>query len=99
MRTKAISRICHAYGPILETLFTLQQDPGVRGEIQAKVAGLLKQAKKGRTVFGLLCCEAVFGPCEAVARSLQSAQASVSGALQCIHMLKELICALREERV
>ncbi len=98
VRTKAISRICHAYGPLLKTLFALQQDPGVRGEIRAKVAGLLKQAKKGRTVFGLLCCEAVFGPCEAVARSLQSAQASVSGALQCIHMLKECICALREER-
>ncbi len=97
-RTKAISRICHAYGPLLETLFALQQDPGVRGEIRAKVAGLLKQAKKGRIVFGLLCCEAVFGPCEAVARSLQSAQASVSGALQCIHTLKERICALREER-
>ncbi len=54
--------------------FALQQDPGVRGEIRAKVAGLLKQAKKGRTVFGLLCCKAVFGPCEAVARSLQSAE-------------------------
>ncbi len=98
VRTQAISRICHAYGPLLETLFALQQDPGVRGEIRAKVAGLLKQAKKGRTVFGLLCCKAVFGPCEAVARSLQSAQASVSGALQCIHTLKESICALREER-
>lgn len=44
MRTKVISRIFHAYGTILETLRTLQQDRDVHDEI----GGLHKQAMKWR---------------------------------------------------
>lgn len=90
VRTKAISRLLQGYGPLLETLRALEKDRSIRGETQSKISGLLKQAMKGRTVFGMLCCEAMFGPCEAVARGLQKADASVSGALECIKVLKEL---------
>ena len=92
VRTRAISRLLQGYGPLLETLQALQNDWSVRGETRSKISGLLKQAMKGRTVFGLLCCEAMFGPCEAVARSLLKADdMSVSGALECIQVLKERI--------
>ncbi|KAK0153294.1 Zinc finger MYM-type protein 1 [Merluccius polli] len=99
VRTRAISRLLQGYVPLLETLRVLQNDKSVRGETRQKISGLLKQAMKGRTVFGLLCCEAMFGPCEAVARSLQGADANVSGAIECILALKERIGALRGERV
>ena len=82
----------------METLCTFEQIPCICGEIWAKVAGPHMQAISGRTFFGLLCCEAVFWPCKVIARILQSAQASVSGVCKCIHMLKEHLNTLREER-
>lgn len=91
MRTRAISRLLQGYGPLLETLRTLQDDKTVRGETGQKKSGLLKQARKARTVHGLLCCEMLFGPCETVAKSLQADDGSMSSALECILVLKERI--------
>jgi len=44
-----------------------------------------------------LSCEALFGPCEAVARTLQSEKASARGALECVSALRECMHALRED--
>ena len=52
VRALAVSRIICAFGPLLKTLQTLQQD--VRGEMKAKISGLLKQAKKGDHVWSSL---------------------------------------------
>ncbi|KAE8296702.1 hypothetical protein D5F01_LYC05464 [Larimichthys crocea] len=95
VRALAVSRIIHAFGPLLQTLQTLQQD--VRGEMKAKISGLLKQAKKGKTMFGLLRSEALFTPCEAVAKMLQAEKATAAGALECIQTLRERIQVLRNE--
>jgi len=70
----------------------------VRGETRTKISGLLKQAKKARTVFGLLCSEALFGPCEAVAKVLQGEKATAAGALECVKTLKGRVHALRNEK-
>ena len=75
----------------------LEQDKTVRGDTRAKISGLYKQATKARTYFGLLSCEALFGPCEAVARTLQSEKASARGALECVSALRERMHALRED--
>ena len=87
VHTRAISRVFSSYTALLETLKMLEQDKTVRGDTQAKISGLYKQATKARTYFGLLSCEALFGPCEAVARILQSERASTRGALECVSAL------------
>ncbi|CAL8333690.1 unnamed protein product [Arctogadus glacialis] len=79
-------------------LDTLQEDRSVRGETRSKISGLLKQAKKAKTVFGLLCSEALFGPCEAVAKVLQGEKGTAAGALECVRFLKGRVPALREEK-
>lgn len=71
----------------------------IRGETWAKISGLHKQAKKGRTYFGLVRCKALFGPCEAVARSLQSRTSSAFAALECIKVLRQWILAFRENNL
>lgn len=89
MRTKAKSTICHAFWRYSK----LQSDLGIHCEVQAKIAELHKKATKGRTVFGLLCCEAVFRPRKAVGKCLQSVQE-----FKCIHLLKEATLILQKKR-
>lgn len=99
IRDMSINRVTAAYPALLTTLHELKDDKSVRGDSRAKIGGLYKQALKGRTYFGLLCCHALFEPCEAVATSLQSATASVQGALECTGVLKEQIDTLRDDAV
>ncbi|KAI4811230.1 hypothetical protein KUCAC02_014145 [Chaenocephalus aceratus] len=96
IHTRAISRVvlCTA---LLQTLKMLEQDKTVRGDTRAKVYGLYKQATKAKTYFGLLCCEALFGPCQTVARALQSEKASAKGALECVSALRQRMHGLRED--
>ena len=99
VRTKAITRVCASYSTLVATLDTLKDDTSVRGETRAKITGLRKQALKGKTFFSLLCCSALFEPCEIVAKTLQSPKASALGALQCANILKERVAALRKDAV
>ncbi|KAK5931666.1 hypothetical protein CesoFtcFv8_000067 [Champsocephalus esox] len=70
VRTIAIKRVCSSYTELQKTLKILKDDKSVRGDARAKIGGLYKQSLKGRTLFGLLCCEALFEPCEAVAKNV-----------------------------
>ncbi|KAJ4934669.1 hypothetical protein JOQ06_007454 [Pogonophryne albipinna] len=97
VRTRAISRVVSSYTALLQTLKMLEQDKTVRGDTRAKESGLYKQATKAKTYFGLLCCEALFGPCETVARALQSEKASAKGALECVSALRQRMHGLRED--
>ncbi|KAF3849575.1 hypothetical protein F7725_019294, partial [Dissostichus mawsoni] len=99
VRTIAMKRVCSSYTELQKTLKILKDDKSVRGDARAKIGGLYKQSLKGRTLFGLLCCEALFEPCEAVAKNLQSNNASARGALECTHLLRERIVALRDDTV
>lgn len=94
-RTKAIQRHCSSYPVILTTLETLKEDKGVRGDTKAKIHGLQKQALKGKTLFSLLCCQALFEPCEVVAKSLQGKKLTAFGATECVNLLMERLKALR----
>ncbi|CAM4529518.1 unnamed protein product [Leuciscus chuanchicus] len=96
----AIKRVCFSYGTLLATLNLLKDDKKIlRGDSRSKIGGLWNQARKGRTFFGLLCCQALFEPCEAVARGLQSSKASALGALECANVLKDRIAALRDDDI
>ncbi|KAL0154385.1 hypothetical protein M9458_050351 [Cirrhinus mrigala] len=84
---------------ITKTMEQLKEDRSVRGDIRAKIRGLHKQAMKAKTYYGLLCCEAIFEPCESVARSLQHTKASALGALKCAELLERRMEALRDDAV
>ncbi|KAI7802952.1 putative zinc finger MYM-type protein 1-like, partial [Triplophysa rosa] len=99
IRTVAVKRVCSAYREIIKTLQQLKEDKTVRGETRAKIGGLLRQAMKAKTYYGLLCCEAIFEPCESVARSLQHTKASALGALNCAELLIMRMDALRNDPV
>ncbi|XP_035981311.1 uncharacterized protein LOC118556868 [Fundulus heteroclitus] len=89
IRSTAISRAISTYPTLLETLKTLERDKSVRDEILSKISGLCTQAKQARTYFGLVCSEALFGPSEAVARSLQSETSTARSALECVTILQQ----------
>uniref|UniRef100_A0A8C1ZL55 Uncharacterized protein n=1 Tax=Cyprinus carpio TaxID=7962 RepID=A0A8C1ZL55_CYPCA len=100
VRATAIKRVCFSYSTLLATLNLLKDDKKLlRGDSRSKIGGLWNQARKGRTFFGLLCCQALFEPCEAVARGLQSSKASALGALECANVLKDRIAALRDDDI
>lgn len=63
VRATAISRVTRSFGAVLQTLQTLQQDRSIRGDTRSKIGGILKQAQKGKTMFGLICSESLFTPC------------------------------------
>jgi len=56
VRASAIKRVCSTYSQILEVLSQLSQDNSVHPEPRAKIAGLVKQARKVQTYYGLLLC-------------------------------------------
>lgn len=62
IQTIAIKCVCSAYREIIKALEQLKNDRSVRGPDQ-KIGGLLKQAIKAKTYYGLLCCEAIFELC------------------------------------
>lgn len=99
IRTVAVKRVCTAYREIIKTLEKLKEDKIVRGDTRAKIGGLLWQAMKAKTYYGLLCCEAIFELCESVARSLQHTKASTLGALNCAELLIISTDALRNDPV
>ena len=97
VRATAISRVKRSFGAVLQTLQTLQQDRNIRGDTRSKIGGILKQAQKGKTMFGLICSESLFTPCEVVAKVLQAEHSTVAGVLECVRTLGERVRALRTE--
>lgn len=99
VRTIAIKPVCSAYRQITETLEQLKDDQSVRGETRAKIGGLYKKALKAKTYFGLLCCAALYEPCESAARGLPLTNASALGAIECPELLRKRVEALRDDAV
>jgi hypothetical protein len=86
-----------SYQQILHCLMTLADDRSVRTDSRAKISGLLKAAKCATTYFGLLACDAIFRPCEAVARQLQGVGVTALGATECATVLISRIEQLRSD--
>lgn len=99
---KPILRVISADSALLSTLDILKDDKSdksVKGEMSARIGGLHKQAIKEITYFCILCREALFGPCEAVARTIQSTKASALGTLEFANVLREWVRTLRDDSV
>lgn len=99
---KPILNVFSAYSTFLFTLDILKDDKSdksVKGETSAKIGGLHKQAIKERMYFCILCWEALFGPREAVARTIQSTKASELGTLKFANVLREWVRTRRDDSV
>ena len=84
----AVSRLIKCYPTLLQCLETLEQDHTLNAETRAKIHGLVRQAKMTKIVFGIFCSEAIFGPSEKVARTLQSKNSTALSTLEAISILK-----------
>ncbi|KAK5851412.1 hypothetical protein PBY51_002209 [Eleginops maclovinus] len=97
VRANAISRVIRSFSAVLQKLQTLHKDRSIRGETRSKISGLLKQAQKGKTMFGLLCSRSLFTPCESVAKRPQAEYSTIAGVLECIQTLRERKQVLRTD--
>ena len=97
VRVVALSRLLAGNGEMLETFRTMESDTTVKGETRAKVAGLLSNATKTRTLFGLLLCVTVFTPCKAVARTLQGTKVTALGSVESANLLCKRLNTLRQD--
>ena len=97
VRASAVSRLIKCYPTLLQCLETLEQDHTLNGETRAKIHGLVRQAKMTKIVFGIFCSEAIFGPSEKVARTLQSKNSTALSTLEAISILKSTFSKLRTD--
>ena len=97
VRASAVSRLIKCYPTLLQCLETLQQDHTLNGETRAKIHDLVRQAKMTKIVFGIFCSEAIFGPSEKVARTLQSKNSTALSTLEAISILKSTFSKLRTD--
>ena len=97
VRASAVSRLIKCYPTLLQCLKTLEQDQTLNGETRAKIHGLVRQAKMTKIVFGIFCSEAIFGPSEKVACTLQSKNSTALSTLEAISILKSTFSKLRTD--
>ena len=69
-----------------------------RGDVKCKLEGLRKQMSKAKTYFAVVVCQALFGPCEELAKALQAVSATVTGALVGSNVLLTHLRKLRNEQ-
>lgn len=86
-----------SYAVLLETLRVLQQGKIMRGDTQTYMVCVYRLAMKARTYFGLVSCEVLFEPCEAVAKMLQQKKASAVVALECVDVLRHHMNVQRKD--
>lgn len=72
VRSTAIIALIKNYEVTLATFDQLSSDKSVRSESRSKIDGVLKSLARMETYLGLLVCSSLFGPCEELARLLQS---------------------------
>jgi hAT family C-terminal dimerisation region len=80
VRSTAINAFIKNYEVTLATFDQLSSDKSVRSESRSKIDVVLKSLARVETYLGLLICSSLFGPCEELARLLQSKSMNLSSA-------------------
>lgn len=83
---------------MIKTLDQLQDDKTVRGETRAKIRGLLRQAMKAKTYYGLLLWSNIW-VAWVCGQEFAYTKASALGALNCAELLMKRTEALRDDAV
>lgn len=87
------------YKQVIDTLKQLSNDKSTkgRGEIKAKICGLVTTATNVKTYYGLVLCNEIFGPCEEVAKVLQGIDMTVNDAVKSTELLRRTIRSKRTD--
>lgn len=98
VRVKSLSRFQENYERVLKTLEEILSTPGaVADGRKAALKGFAKRMKKLETMFFLTAAIKIFGPCEQLARALQSPQYSAAGVKKAVEMLIRTLSDLRTQ--
>lgn len=95
VRTRAITRLLKSWKVVMLALDELLLETG-RGDAKSKMVGLRKQMSKMKTYLGVTVCQALFGPCEDLAKGLQSEKTTATGAIQGSNVLLTHLKKLRD---
>ncbi|CAN7983480.1 unnamed protein product, partial [Ixodes hexagonus] len=98
VRVKSLSRFRENDERVLKTLEEILNTPGaVADGRKAAMMGFAKQMKKLETMLFLTAATKILGPCEQLARALQSPQYSAAGVKKAAQMLMKTISDLRTQ--
>ncbi|KAH7937227.1 hypothetical protein HPB49_009229 [Dermacentor silvarum] len=96
VKVKSLSRFRENCERVHVTIEEFLATPGtVADGRRAALIGFSKRMKKFETVFFLTAAINVFGPCEQLARALQSPQYSAAGAKKAVEILEKTLSDLR----
>ena len=94
VRTCAVQRFIQCYGTVLKTLCEVSSDTSVPQDTRHAIRGYLFHLERFETLYGMVMCEALFAPCELLAKALQTpnitAGDAISGASLLLAKLDEL---------
>ncbi|XP_040063052.2 zinc finger MYM-type protein 1-like [Ixodes scapularis] len=98
VRVKSMKRFLQNYERVQATIHDLLQTPGSIGDDRrAIMRGYEKLLNKFETLFGLNMSKELFGPCEQLARVLQSPKYSATGTMQAAEALRQTMMNLRTD--
>ena len=76
-----MSRILKPWKVIILALDEIKAEVA-RGDVKCKIDGLYKLMSKMKTYCGVIQCQAIFGPCEDLAKALPSEKTTATEAVQ-----------------
>lgn len=98
VKVKSLSRFRENYDRVHRTIEEILATPGaVADSRRAALIGFSKCMKRFETLFFLTAAIKVFGPCEQLARALQSPQYSAAGAKKAVEILEKTLSDLRTQ--
>jgi hypothetical protein len=96
VRYRSITKLLKFWKVVLLALDELAKEAG-RGDAKCKLEGLRKQLSKAKTYFAVVVWQALFGPCEELAKALQAVNTTATGALVGSNVLLTRLRKLRNE--
>lgn len=97
VRVKAMSRFLQNYGRVQITLTEIPKEKDIRDDLIAAFQGYLKRLQRFETMFYLIASIKVFGPCEELARELQSSSCCAAAASKSADLLQSTLRNLRSD--
>lgn len=97
-RHKSLLRFKSEYSRVEQTLQQIIDEKGtISSERESSIRGWIKKFRKFETLFFLNVSIEIFGPCEILARALQSPEMTATGALQSAKLLIQEFSVMRSE--
>ena len=98
VRSTAINAFIKNCEVTLATFDQLSSDKSVRSDSRSQIDGVLKSLARMETYLSLLICSSLFGPCEELARLLQSKSMNLSLATTGARILCGTLSKMRSDK-